>query len=74
MSNEKATVDWLRWDRLLTAFVTAFASEFKAYSAPPNSSVSMQWLGHTCFLFTDAREDPSKSVSDAGLYSQVSPT
>jgi len=57
---------------LLTAFVTAFASEFKAIN--PHSSVSMQWLGHTCFLFTDAREDPSKSVSDAGLYSQVSPT
>lgn len=40
---------------LLTAVVTAFASEFKAYSAPPSSSVSIQLLGHTCFLFTDAR-------------------
>lgn len=36
---------------LLTAL--AMASELKADSAPP-SSVSIQWLGHTCFLFTDA--------------------
>jgi hypothetical protein len=40
---------------LLTAVGTAFASEFIAHSAPPSSSVSIQWLGHTCFLFTDAR-------------------
>ena len=40
---------------LLTAVGTAFASELIAYSAPPSSSVSIQWLGHTCFLFTDAR-------------------
>jgi L-ascorbate metabolism protein UlaG (beta-lactamase superfamily) len=39
---------------VLTALVSTFASEFKAYSAQP-SSVSIQWLGHTCFLFTDAR-------------------
>jgi len=54
MDNEKATVDWLRWAGLLTA-VGVLASEFKA-SAPP-SSVSIQWLGHTFFLFTDAREN-----------------
>lgn len=37
---------------LLTTLVTGFASEFKAYSAQNDSSVSIQWLGHTCFLFT----------------------
>lgn len=50
---------------LLTALGTVLASEFKAYSAqpeqvgkpePPDSpgdSLSIQWLGHTCFLFTN---------------------
>lgn len=36
---------------LLTTLGTAFGSEFKAYSAQ-SSSVSIQWLGHSCFLFT----------------------
>lgn len=40
---------------LLTTLATALASEFKAYSAENGSSLSVQWLGHTCFLFTDAR-------------------
>lgn len=40
---------------LLTTLATAFASEFKAYSAENGSSLTVQWLGHTCFLFTDAR-------------------
>ena len=38
---------------LLTAVGTGFASGLKADSAPA-SGVSIQWLGHTCFLFTDA--------------------
>ncbi len=38
---------------LLTALGTAFGS-VKASSAQ-SSSVSIQWLGHSCFLFSDAR-------------------
>lgn len=37
---------------LLTTLATALGSEFKAYSAQNGSSLSVQWLGHTCFLFT----------------------
>lgn len=37
---------------LLTTALTALGSEFKAASAQSSSSLSVQWLGHTCFLFT----------------------
>jgi L-ascorbate metabolism protein UlaG (beta-lactamase superfamily) len=36
---------------LVTALVTNLASEFKA-TAQSSGSLSVQWLGHTCFLFT----------------------
>lgn len=36
---------------LLTTLATAFSSE-KVYSAQDNGPLSIQWLGHTCFLFT----------------------
>ncbi len=36
----------------LTTLFTGLASEFIAYSAQKDSSLSIQWLGHTCFLFT----------------------
>lgn len=37
---------------LMTTLMTTLASEYKANSAPSDNSVSIQWLGHTCFLFT----------------------
>ena len=37
---------------LVTAVSTALASEFKADSAPAGGSLSIRWLGHSCFLFT----------------------
>ncbi|MGK7877147.1 MAG: MBL fold metallo-hydrolase [Xenococcaceae cyanobacterium] len=37
---------------LLTAMGTAWASGFQTYQAQTNSSVLVQSLGHTCFLFT----------------------
>lgn len=37
---------------LLTTLATALASEFKADAAQNDSSLSIQGLGHTCFLFT----------------------
>ena len=36
---------------LVTALVTNFGSQLKA-DAQTNGSLSVQWLGHTCFLFT----------------------
>lgn len=38
----------------LLTMATAFGSEFKADSAQNNSALSVQWLGHTCFLFTSS--------------------
>jgi L-ascorbate metabolism protein UlaG (beta-lactamase superfamily) len=37
---------------LLTAIGTGFASGFQTYRAQSAGSLSVQWLGHTCFLFT----------------------
>lgn len=37
---------------LMTTLLSALNSEFKTYSAQNDSSLSVQWLGHTCFLFT----------------------
>lgn len=37
---------------LLTTLVTTLATEFRADSAPNSSSLTINWLGHTCFLFT----------------------
>jgi L-ascorbate metabolism protein UlaG (beta-lactamase superfamily) len=37
---------------LLTAIGTGLASGFEAYQAQTSSSLTVQWLGHTCFLFT----------------------
>lgn len=37
---------------LLAATGTAWASGFQSYRAQTGSSVSVQWLGHTCFLFS----------------------
>lgn len=37
---------------VMTTLMTTLASEYKANSAPSGNSVSIQWLGHTCFLFT----------------------
>ena len=36
---------------LLTTALTVLMSEFKANSAQKGSSLSVKWLGHTCFLF-----------------------
>ena len=35
---------------VMTTLMTTLASEYKADSAPNGNSVSVQWLGHTCFL------------------------
>ncbi len=37
---------------LMTTLATGLTSDFKADSAQSSSSLSIQWLGHTCFLFT----------------------
>lgn len=37
---------------LLTTIGTAWASGFQSYQAQTGGSLSIQWLGHTCFLFT----------------------
>ena len=37
---------------LLTSLLAVSASEFKADAAQKGGSLSIQWLGHTCFLFT----------------------
>lgn len=37
---------------VVTTLMTTLASEYKANSAPSGNSVSIQWLGHTCFLFS----------------------
>lgn len=37
---------------LLAAAGTGLASGFQSYQAQTNDSLSVQWLGHTCFLFT----------------------
>jgi L-ascorbate metabolism protein UlaG (beta-lactamase superfamily) len=37
---------------LLAALGTGVASGFEHYQAQTSSSLSVQWLGHTCFLFT----------------------
>jgi L-ascorbate metabolism protein UlaG (beta-lactamase superfamily) len=37
---------------LLTALGTAWVAGFEPYQAQTAGSLSIQWLGHTCFLFT----------------------
>jgi len=37
---------------LLTTLASGLSSEFQADSAQKGSSLSIQWLGHTCFLFS----------------------
>lgn len=37
---------------LLTALGTTWVSGFESYQAQTGGSLSVQWLGHTCFLFT----------------------
>lgn len=37
---------------LLATLATTLVSEFKAFSAENADSLAVQWLGHTCFLFT----------------------
>jgi L-ascorbate metabolism protein UlaG (beta-lactamase superfamily) len=37
---------------LVTAFGTAWLSGFEAIQAQTNDTLSIQWLGHTCFLFS----------------------
>ncbi|NES81583.1 MAG: MBL fold metallo-hydrolase [Moorea sp. SIO2B7] len=37
---------------LLTAIGTTWASGFQTYQAQTGGSVTVKWLGHTCFLFT----------------------
>jgi L-ascorbate metabolism protein UlaG (beta-lactamase superfamily) len=41
---------------LLTAFGTAWASGWQATQAQPSGSLSIRWLGHTCFLFTGGNQ------------------
>jgi len=37
---------------LVTALGTVIVSEFQSYQAQTQDSLSVRWLGHTCFLFT----------------------
>jgi len=37
---------------LLTTLLTTLGTEFEANSAQNSNSLSIKWLGHTCFLFT----------------------
>lgn len=41
---------------LLTAFGTAWASGWQATQAQTGNSLSIRWLGHTCFLFTSGNQ------------------
>ncbi|MFB2936275.1 MBL fold metallo-hydrolase [Aerosakkonemataceae cyanobacterium BLCC-F154] len=41
---------------LLTAFGTAWASGWQATQAQTGGSLSIRWLGHTCFLFTSGNQ------------------
>jgi len=50
--------------------IVAFASNLKLI--PPLIALSSQWLGHT-FLFTDAREDPSKMFRTLGCTAKYRP-
>ncbi|HBE51427.1 MAG TPA: Zn-dependent hydrolase, partial [Cyanobacteria bacterium UBA11369] len=37
---------------LVTTFGTAWLSGFDAYQAQTSDTLTIQWLGHTCFLFS----------------------
>jgi hypothetical protein len=52
---------------LVMAFGTAWLSGFEAYQAQTTDTLSIQWLGHTCFLFSGGGKRFALSVVRQGI-------